>query len=156
VSGRNGFEAQRDSIDAEAQRRGWDVEYSSDEGASGRYINSMREALQLLASGQGDGLVVAKLDRLSRSFVNAANIIEAAQVQGSPLALLDPGLDLTTAAGGVVAMNLVSFAQYERELIGERTKAGLAAKKRRGEHRTPAALASGEDSRLPRRDAPAR
>jgi DNA invertase Pin-like site-specific DNA recombinase len=157
VSGRNGFEAQRDSIDAEAQRRGWDVEYSSDEGASGRYINSsLREALQLLASGQGDGLVVAKLDRPSRSFVNAANIIEAAQVQGSPLALLDPGLDLTTAAGGVVAMNLVSFAQYERELIGERTKAGLAAKKRRGEHRTPAALASGEDSRLPRRDAPAR
>jgi DNA invertase Pin-like site-specific DNA recombinase len=77
-------------------------------------------------------------------------------VQGSPLALLDRGLDLTTAAGGMVAMNLVSFAQYERELIGERTKAGLAAKKRRGEHRTPAALASGEDSRLPRRDAPAR
>ena len=59
-------------------------------------------------------------------------------MQGSPLALLDRGLDLTTAAGGMVAMNLVSFAQYERELIGERTKAGLAAKKRRGEHRTPA------------------
>lgn len=79
MSGRNGFEAQRDSIDAEAQRRGWDVEHSSDEGASGKYINSsLREALQLLASGQGDGLVVANLDRLLRSFVNAANIIEAA------------------------------------------------------------------------------
>ena len=79
VSGRNGFEAQRDSINAEAQRRGWDAEYSSDEGASGKYINSsLREALQLLASGQGDGLVVANLDRLLRSFVNAANIIEAA------------------------------------------------------------------------------
>ena len=55
------------------------MEHSSDEGASGKYINSsLREALQLLASGQGDGLVVANLDRLLRSFVNAANIIEAA------------------------------------------------------------------------------
>jgi DNA invertase Pin-like site-specific DNA recombinase len=89
--------------------------------------------LQLLASGQGDGLVLAKLDRLSRSIVNAANIIESAQAQGWSLALLDIGLDLATAAGRMVAMNLVSFAQYERELISERTKAGLAAKKLRGE-----------------------
>jgi DNA invertase Pin-like site-specific DNA recombinase len=53
---RNGLEAQRDSIDAEARRRGWDVEYFSDEGASGKYINGkLREALQLLASGQAMG-----------------------------------------------------------------------------------------------------
>jgi DNA invertase Pin-like site-specific DNA recombinase len=42
-------------------------------------------------------------------------------------------LDLTTAAGRMVAGQLILFAQYERELIGERTKAGLAAKKARGE-----------------------
>ncbi|BDB41539.1 recombinase family protein [Mycobacterium kiyosense] len=89
--------------------------------------------LQLLASGQGDGLVVAKLDRLSRSIVNAANIIEAAQAQGWSLVILDLGVDLTTAAGRMMAMNLVNFAQYERELISERTKSALAAKKRRGE-----------------------
>jgi DNA invertase Pin-like site-specific DNA recombinase len=131
---RNGLEAQRAAIDAEAARRGWDVEHYVDAGVSGKANGpQLCEVLQLLRSGQGDGLVVAKLDRLSRSIVNAANIIEDAQRQGWSLTLLDLGVDLTTAAGRMVAMNLVSFAQYERELISERTKAGLAAKKRRGE-----------------------
>lgn len=131
---RNGLEAQRATIDSEAERRGWDVEHYTDAGVTGKVIGpSLREVLQLLASGQGDGLVVAKLDRLSRSIVNAANIIEAAQAQGWSLVVLDLGVDLTTAAGRMVAMNLVNFAQYERELISERTKAGLAAKRARGE-----------------------
>lgn len=131
---RNGLEAQCATIDAEAERRGWVVEHYTDAGVSGKVIGpQLREVLQLLASGQGDGLVVAKLDRLSRSIVNAANIIEAAQAQGWSLVVLDLGVDLTTAAGRMVAMNLVNFAQYERELISERTKAGLAAKRARGE-----------------------
>ncbi|MCV7215020.1 recombinase family protein [Mycobacterium crocinum] len=131
---RNGLEAQRATIDGEAERRGWAVEHYTDAGVTGKVIGPrLREVLELLASGQGDGLVVAKLDRLSRSIVNAANIIEAAQEQGWSLVVLDLGVDLTTAAGRMVAMNLVNFAQYERELISERTKAGLAAKRARGE-----------------------
>lgn len=131
---RNGLEAQRDTVDLQATRRGWTVEHFADEGVSGKAIGpKLAEVLQLLASGQGDGLVVAKLDRLSRSIVNAANIIESAQAQGWSLVILDLGVDLTTAAGRMMAMNLVNFAQYERELISERTKAALAAKKRRGE-----------------------
>lgn len=131
---RNGLEAQREAIDHQAARRSWTVEHFADEGVSGKAIGpKLAEVLQLLASGQGDGLVVAKLDRLSRSIVNAANIIEAAQAQGWSLVILDLGVDLTTAAGRMMAMNLVNFAQYERELISERTKAALTAKKRRGE-----------------------
>lgn len=131
---RNGLEAQRAAIDSEAKRRGWTVEHHADEGASGKYINgSLREVLQLLASGQGDGLIVAKLDRLARSVVHAANIIEDAQAQGWSLVVLDLNLDLTTAAGRMMARTVVNFAEYERELISERTKAGLAAKKARGE-----------------------
>jgi DNA invertase Pin-like site-specific DNA recombinase len=130
---RNGLEAKRNSIEAEAQRRGWDVEYFSDEGAGGKYINGkLREALQLLASGQGDGLIVAKLDRLARSIVHAANIIDAAQAQGWSLVVLDINLDLTTAAGRAMAGTLAVFGQYERELISARTKAALAARKHRG------------------------
>ena len=73
---RNGLEAQREAIDAEAERRGWDVEHFVDEAASGKYINgNLREVLHLLARGQGDGLIVAKLDRLARSVVHAANIL---------------------------------------------------------------------------------
>lgn len=131
---RNGLQAQHAAIQAEALRRGWNLEHFADEGMSGKSIGpKLAEVLQLLASGQGDGLVVAKLDRLSRSIVNAANIIESAQAQGWSLVILDLGVDLTTAAGRMMAMNLVNFAQYERELISERTKAALAAKKRRGE-----------------------
>ena len=131
---RNGLEAQRDSIDSEAHRRGWNIEHFTDESISGKLVGpSLEEALQLLASGQADGLVVSKLDRLSRSIVNAANIIEAAQSQGWQLVVLDMNLDLTTAAGRMMAGQFVLFAQYDRELISERTKAGLAAKKARGE-----------------------
>jgi DNA invertase Pin-like site-specific DNA recombinase len=131
---RNGLESQRATIDAEAKRRGWAMEQYTDAGVTGKVIGpQLREVLELLASGQGDGLMVAKLDRLSRSIVNAANIIEAAQAQGWSLVILDLGVDLTTAAGRMMAMNLVNFAQYERELISERTKAGLAAKRARGE-----------------------
>lgn len=131
---RNGLEAQRAAIDAEAERRGWSVEHHTDAGVSGKIIGpSLREVLELLASGQGDGLVVAKLDRLSRSIINAANIIETAQAQGWSLVVLDLGIDLSTATGRAFAHTLMVFAQLERELIIERTKAGLAAKRARGE-----------------------
>ena len=131
----NGLEAQRAAIDAEAARRGWAVEHFCDAGVSGKVIGpELLKVLQLLASGQASGLVVAKLDRLSRSIINAANIIESAQAQRWSLVILDLGVDLTTAAGRMVAMNLVNFAQYERELISERTTAALKAKKARGEH----------------------
>ncbi|WP_327083274.1 recombinase family protein [Mycobacteroides saopaulense] len=131
---RNGLEAQRATICTEAERRGWAIEYFTDEGASGRSINpGLQEALQLLATGQGDGLVVARLDRLARSVINAANIIENARTQGWSLVILDLNVDLTTAAGRMMARTLVNFAEYERDLIAERIREGMAAKKRRGE-----------------------
>ena len=55
--------------------------------------------LQLLASGQGGGLVVSKMDRLARSIINAADIMERANGQGWSLVVLDLGVDLTTASG---------------------------------------------------------
>ncbi|WP_231108822.1 recombinase family protein [Mycobacterium avium] len=95
-----GLDAQRDTIDSQANRRGWTVEHFADEGVSGKAIGpQLQEVLQLLASGQGDGLVVAKLDRLSRSIVNASNIIESAQAQGWSLVILDLGVG---ASRGVV------------------------------------------------------
>jgi DNA invertase Pin-like site-specific DNA recombinase len=131
---RNGLEAQRAIIDVEAAHRGWDVEYLTDAGVSGKSVGPrLQEALQLLASGQGDGLVVAKMDRLARSIVNVANIIESASEQGWSLVALDLGVDLTTPAGEAMAHMLVVFAQYERKLIIQRIKEGMAAKKRRGE-----------------------
>lgn len=129
-----GLAAQRAAIDAAAQQRGWDVTYHADAGVSGKSVGpELSTVLRLLAEGHGEGLVVAKLDRLSRSIINAANIIAAAQKQGWALVVLDLNLDLTTAAGRMIAHQLMTFAQYERELISERTKAALAAKRARGE-----------------------
>ena len=122
---RNGLEAQRDAIDTEAHRRGWDIEHYADEGVSGKYSNKkLREVRQLLASGQGDGLVVSKMDRLARSIINAADIMERANCQGWSLVVLDLGVDLTTASGRLIAQVMSSFAEYERSQISERTKAG--------------------------------
>lgn len=131
---RNGLEAQREAIDAEAARRGWAVEHVADEGKSGRDINEgLRDALTLLASGQGDGLVVAKMDRLARSVGHAVEILQLADRQGWSLVVLDLGMDLTTPAGEAMAHMLATFAQFERRLISQRTKDALAARKRRGE-----------------------
>lgn len=131
---RNGLEAQREAIDAEAARRGWCVEHVADEGKSGKDINEgLREALTLLASGQGDGLVVAKMDRLARSVGHAVEILQLAERQGWSLVVLDLGMDLTTPAGEAMAHMLATFAQFERRLISQRTKDALAARKRRGE-----------------------
>lgn len=131
---RNGLEAQRSAIDAEAARRGWAVEHLADEGASGKYINvNLQEALQLLASGQGDGLIVAKMDRLARSVGHAYDLLQLAQRQGWALVVLDLNIDLTTPVGEAMAHMHATFAQFERRLIGQRTKEALAAKKARGE-----------------------
>lgn len=130
----NGLEAQRAAIAAEAERRGWTLEYFTDEGVSGKVVGpQLVEALQQLASGQADGLVVAKMDRLARSVLNAANILESAQQQHWTLVLLDMGLDLSTPQGEAMAGMLAVFAQFERRMISARTQAALAAKKQRGE-----------------------
>lgn len=64
-----GLEAQRRAIESEAARRGWKlVQVFEDAGASGKSMNGrsgLQEALQAVEAGQAEGLVVAKLDRLS-------------------------------------------------------------------------------------------
>ena len=70
--------------------------------ASGQRVDGrpgLQAALDSVRSGATDGLVVAKLDRLSRSVIHAATFIEEAQRQGWTLVLLDIGVDLSTAAG---------------------------------------------------------
>jgi DNA invertase Pin-like site-specific DNA recombinase len=76
---------------------------------------------------QAAGLIVAKLDRLSRSVAVASDIIAAAQAQGWNLVIADLGIDLSTWQGRAMAHMLATFAEVERELMRERTKEGMAA-----------------------------
>jgi DNA invertase Pin-like site-specific DNA recombinase len=128
-----GIEAQTAAILAECERRGWSVEILADVGRSGKQVNpELRRALDLLQSGQADGLVVSKLDRLARSVQHASSVINSAQEQGWDLVVIDGALDLTTAGGRAMANMLATFAQWEAEMISTRTKEALAARKARG------------------------
>jgi DNA invertase Pin-like site-specific DNA recombinase len=78
------------------------------------------------------GIVVAKLDRLSRSIVDFGHLLEEARKRGFNVVALDLGLDLSTPQGELVANVIASVAQWERRIIGQRTKEALAVKKAQG------------------------
>lgn len=131
-----GLDAQDATIAAEVQRRGWTMlETFTDAGISGKSMANrpaLSEALAALESGQAGTLVVAKLDRLSRSLLDFAALMERAQQRGWNLVALDLGIDLSTPAGEFLASVMASAAQWERRIIGQRTKDALAARRASG------------------------
>jgi DNA invertase Pin-like site-specific DNA recombinase len=130
-----GLAAQRAAIDAAADARGWEiVARFEDGGISGSTLErpGLTEALAMVERGEAGTLVVAKLDRLSRSLVDFSTLMERARRKGWALVALDLGVDTTTPAGEMLANVLASFAQYERRIIGQRTKDALAIKKAEG------------------------
>jgi DNA invertase Pin-like site-specific DNA recombinase len=129
-----GLAAQRACITTEAERRGWDVEWIVDAGYSASNLRrpGIERALSVLRGGEADALVVAKLDRLSRSVPDFAATLKAAQRQGWALVALDLGVDTTTPAGELIANVMAAVAQWERRVIGQRTKEGLAARRAAG------------------------
>lgn len=130
-----GLGAQRSAIDATAAARGWEiVARFEDGGISGSTLDrpGLNEALAMVERGDADALVVAKLDRLSRSLMDFAGLMERARKRGWSLVALDLGVDTTTPAGEMLANVMASFAQYERRIIGQRTKDALAVKKAEG------------------------
>ena len=81
----------------------------------------------------GDALVVWRLDRLGRSMRHLVTLIERLRKQGIGFRSLSEGAIDTTSASGELVFNIFSaLAQFERRLIQERTKAGLAATRARG------------------------
>src|SRR5450755_4293639 len=89
-------------------------------------------ALETLQQGGAGALVVAKLDRLSRSMLDFTTVMATARKQGWALVALDCAVDTTTPAGEAMANVLATFAQFERRLISQRTRDALAAKRARG------------------------
>ena len=87
--------------------------------------------------------MVAKLDRLSRSLKDFALLMERAQKRGWNLVACDLGIDLSTPAGEFMANVMGSAAQWERRIIGQRTKDALAVKRAQG-------VRLGRPSALPR------
>lgn len=132
-----GLDAQRSAIDAEVKRRGWQlVEVFEDaNGVSGKSMSNrpgLQAALKEIEQGDAAGLIVAKLDRLSRSLLDFAALMARSRERGWSLIALDLGVDTSTPAGEMMAHVLATFAQFERRLIGQRTKDALAVRKAQG------------------------
>jgi DNA invertase Pin-like site-specific DNA recombinase len=131
-----GLEAQRAAITDEAERRGWQLLAIHEEAGASAKTTARRPALarvlDAVEKGEADALVVAKLDRLSRSMADFTRLMERSWKKGWALVALDLGVDTTTPAGEMIANSVANFSQFERRLIGQRTKDALAVKKAQG------------------------
>jgi DNA invertase Pin-like site-specific DNA recombinase len=126
-----GLAAQRSAIRDACRARGLTLaEIVEDAGWSGKNLErpGITDALRRLDAGEADGIVVAKLDRLSRSLIDFAGLMERARRKGWAVIALDLGVDTTTAAGELVANVMAAVAQWERRTIGDRTRAAMAEK----------------------------
>ena len=130
-----GLQAQADAIAAELLRRGWAAEADYSDVASGKTTRGrlgLAAAVEHAKRTRGV-LVASRLDRVSRNVIDFASLLSRAEREGWAVLVLDLPLDTTTAAGRFTALSMANAAELERRLIGERTKAALAAKKARGE-----------------------
>jgi len=131
-----GLAAQREAILNTCKVRGYRLLEIIEEtnGVSAKSLErpGIVRALAELDAGRSDALMVAKLDRLSRSVKDFAELTERARVGSWSIVALDLGVDTTTPQGEAMANVSAVFAQLERRLIGERTKAALAVKKAQG------------------------
>jgi DNA invertase Pin-like site-specific DNA recombinase len=131
------LESQGTVLRAEAERRGWEVAAELVDEVSakrGSRRPQFIEARRMLAAGEADVLLATRLDRMSRSVVDFADLMASAQDEGWQVVALDLGLDTSTTTGRMVAHILAAVAEAEREVIGQRTSAALIAKRRRGEN----------------------
>lgn len=130
-----GLDAQRTALELEAERRGWGrlglvVEVASAKTLKGRPL--LRETLDRLDRGEATVLVVAKADRIARNTADLLGIAARAERNGWALVLLDLQVDTTTPAGRFLLTSMAAVAQLERDLVSQRTKDALAAKKAAG------------------------
>lgn len=134
------FEAQERAISSEVARRGWDLADVVTETKSGKSVTGrprLQEALSLLATGEADALVVARLDRLARSLIDLLTLMQRAEREGWQLVCLSPTVDMTDPFGQCMAQVAGAFAELERKLIGLRQKESVAARKAAGTYRPP-------------------
>src|ERR1700732_4672031 len=135
----NSLQAQREACEAfiDSQRHeGWICLRASydDGGFSGATMD--RPALQRLladiTAGRVDTVVVYKIDRLTRSLADFAKIVEILDATGASFVSVTQQFNTTTSMGRLTLNVLLSFAQFEREVIGERIRDKIAASKKKG------------------------
>jgi len=127
--------AQEKAILDEVDRRGWSLlEMVRENGSAGRgkHRPELERVLAALDGGDADVLLSTRLDRLSRSSIDFNSMLERAQRKNWNIVLTELGVDFETAVGKMVAGILAQVAEFERDLLSERTKDGMAAAKEKG------------------------
>src|SRR6266849_5544557 len=135
----NTLEAQREAAEAYilSQRHlGWSVvvERYDDGGYTGGNLErpALQKLLTDLEAGKIDCVVIYKVDRLSRSLLDFARLMDVFERHGASLVSVTQPLNTTVSLGRLTLNILLSFAQFEREIISERTRDKMAAARKKG------------------------
>jgi DNA invertase Pin-like site-specific DNA recombinase len=135
----NSLHAQRESCEAyinSQKHEGWIVVPAiyDDGGYSGGSMDrpALKQLLADIKSGSVDVVVVYKVDRLTRSLSDFARIVEVFDLAGASFVSVTQQFNTTTSMGRLTLNVLLSFAQFEREVTGERIRDKIAASKKKG------------------------
>jgi site-specific DNA recombinase len=128
--------AQQAKLEAYGVVKDWTlVEVIRDEGASAKHLrrSGVQRLLSLVEAGAVDVVMIYKLDRLTRSVADLDKLMKLFDKKGVALVSLQESLDATTATGRLMMNLLASVSQWEREVIGERTKDAMQHLKAQGQ-----------------------
>ena len=135
----NSLDAQREACVAyiaSQRHEGWVLspELYDDGGFSGGNMNrpGLTQLMAEVHAGRIQVIVVYKVDRLTRSLADFAKIVEVLDSQGASFVSVTQSFNTTTSMGRLTLNVLLSFAQFEREVTGERIRDKIAASKRKG------------------------
>ena len=135
----NSLDAQREACEAyirSQKSEGWTLISTryDDGGYSGGTLDrpGLTRLLEDIDAGKIDTVVVYKVDRLTRSLADFAKIVEVLDAQGASFVSVTQQFNTTTSMGRLTLNMLLSFAQFEREVTGERIRDKIAASKRKG------------------------
>jgi site-specific DNA recombinase len=135
----NSLHAQREACEAyikSQMHEGWQLIPDSydDGGISGASLArpDLQRLLSDIAAGKVDTVVVYKVDRLTRSLTDFAKLVDLFDKHGVSFVSVTQAFNTTTSMGRLTLNVLLSFAQFEREVIGERVRDKIAASKKNG------------------------
>lgn len=135
----NSLDAQREACEAyikSQQHEGWVLveKHYDDGGFSGGTLErpAVQKLFKDIEAGEIDIIVVYKVDRLTRSLMDFAKIVELFDKNNASFVSVTQAFNTTTSMGRLTLNMLLSFAQFEREVTGERIRDKIAASKKRG------------------------